>query len=262
MFYAASTCAIKDDVPALAACWVSCRPGAAVNLAVLLSTWMPHFCRNPPTGAMTSACRALLLLLLTLLAAAHIQRSGNGPLTRQEAGLLLWHHCACGGGDAVLATNAVSTCLDVLSASSNVTASPADKSTAAGLLHALCCRHGGDTEPASSQGAEHIARSKASGPGGASCCLVLHGCLADPDSVPRHVVALLAGLASCPVGVNALLKATWAAGGGVPWRAYGALLAASHRSGQPLDHTTAVDACTLIQRLVTGVRVPHTCCAC
>lgn len=48
---------------------------------------------------------------------------------------------------------------------------------------------------------EQVARSKTSGAGGASCFSVLHACLANPEAVPRHVVAVLASLAGFqPVG--------------------------------------------------------------
>jgi hypothetical protein len=114
----------------------------------------------------------------------------------------------------------------------------------AGLLHALC---------AEGQAHEQVLRAKASGAGGASCCQVLHACLANADAVPRHVVLLLAALSATPQGVPVLLKALLAAGGGVPWRAYAGVLDASHAREQ--DHTSAIAMCSFLTALMSGVSV-------
>lgn len=60
----------------------------------------------------------------------------------------------------------------------------------AGLLVSLC------SDDAKK---EQIAKGKTSGANGSSCCQVLHGCLANPSTAPRHVINLLAILASHPV---------------------------------------------------------------
>jgi hypothetical protein len=61
---------------------------------------------------------------------------------------------------------------------------------AAGLLLSLC---------ADEKGKEQVVRGKTSGANGSSCCQVLHGCLANPAAAPRHVMGLLAALASHPI---------------------------------------------------------------
>lgn len=57
--------------------------------------------------------------------------------------------------------------------------------TAAGVLLTLC--------KADIKHRELICKSKV---GASSACQVLHGCMADPQAVPRHVVALLTCLVS------------------------------------------------------------------
>jgi hypothetical protein len=60
-------------------------------------------------------------------------------------------------------------------------------SAVAGILLTLC--------QADAKHKEAVVKAKA---GPDSCCQVLHGCLACQDCIPRHVVALLASLASSP----------------------------------------------------------------
>jgi hypothetical protein len=117
-------------------------------LCLLLSLHQPHQGRRGSAGSLLGASQECCcelgtaigkvawrsfdaLLPLVLLPRYPMQKSGAGPLTKQEAGLLLWWHCQRGKGGCaeVLGVNVVSSCLDALASPS---ALAADKSTAAG----------------------------------------------------------------------------------------------------------------------------------
>ncbi|KAF6254557.1 hypothetical protein COO60DRAFT_302599 [Scenedesmus sp. NREL 46B-D3] len=159
-------------------------------------------------------------------------RSGHGPVSKQEAGLLLWHHCHRGedGQTEVAAAGVVNSCLATLNSQDATTA---DKSIAAGILLTLC--------QADDKHKQAVVRAKA---GPDSCCQVLHACLACRECSPRHVVALLASLASHPTSRAVLLKALQ---GAVPWPMYCQLLASSSK-----DHATAISTADFVRSLVAG----------
>ncbi|WIA10702.1 hypothetical protein OEZ85_010881 [Tetradesmus obliquus] len=166
---------------------------------------------------------------------AAVWRSGHGPVSKQEAGLLLWYHCHRGedGQAEVAAAGVINSCLATLNSQDATTA---DKSIAAGILLTLC--------QADPKQKEAVVKAKA---GPDSCCQVLHACLACGDCMPRHVVALLASLAASPPSLAVLLKALQ---GEVPWAAYCRLLAGSSK-----DHATAISTADLVRSLVTGHEV-------
>ncbi|WIA30746.1 hypothetical protein OEZ86_000812 [Tetradesmus obliquus] len=166
---------------------------------------------------------------------AAVWRSGHGPVSKQEAGLLLWYHCHRGedGQAEVAAAGVINSCLATLNSQDATTA---DKSIAAGILLTLC--------QADPKQKEAVVKAKA---GPDSCCQVLHACLACADCMPRHVVALLASLAASPLSLAVLLKALQ---GEVPWAAYCRLLAGSSK-----DHATAISTADLVRSLVTGHEV-------
>uniref|UniRef100_A0A7R9V3G5 Armadillo repeat-containing protein 8 n=1 Tax=Chlamydomonas euryale TaxID=1486919 RepID=A0A7R9V3G5_9CHLO len=119
-------------------------------------------------------------------------KTNTGPLNRQSAAFLLWHHALGQGRVAdLVSNNAVNVCVSILESSETT---PVDKSCAAGILSGICLAE---------ENREAVVRGKAAG---VTASAALHAQLVDGDGSLLYATRTLRMVAECSASRAVLLK--------------------------------------------------------